>query len=498
MMQQQQMPPEELHASSAGPEGLNEGGRPRDVDPVGQQQPAYFVTPHVMHHPLGNGYSHAGGGEPFMSGAVQQPPPAGIDIDGLQHQLQGMMVAPRVESEQEEVGVLRNEYSETGDGGLLEGEADDDDEEDGPPVKLFVGQVPKSMSEEDIFPTFNDFGPLKDVAIIRDKHTGMHRGCAFVTFWSVADAEQCQQALHNIFQFPKGRKPLQVKPAEPAPPDSKLFIGMLALTAGEEEVCEMFGQFGEIKEVHMIRNQDGDTKCAAFLRFQQRESAVRAIESMNNNFVMDGATRPLIVKFADNRQQRFARQQEHSRQSRMIHAMPPAVGYQGYANVPHMPHQMGVPHPHAGQYAVPHYPQGYPGAGSGQHPHYMYPAYQNTPAAPYGYAARPEPVRISNPRPSEGPPGANLFIYHLPHDLTDADLATAFNPFGNVISAKVYVDRFTGESKGFGFVSYDSGTSANQAIEQMNGFQIGNKRLKVQHKRVNSSNRQNQSSGDDS
>lgn len=36
-----------------------------------------------------------------------------------------------------------------------------------------------------------------------------------------------------------------------------------------------------------------------------------------------------------------------------------------------------------------------------------------------------------------------------------------------------------------GFVSYDSVISAEQAIEQMNGFQIGNKRLKVQHKRVN-------------
>jgi hypothetical protein len=55
-------------------------------------------------------------------------------------------------------------------------------------------------------------------------------------------------------------------------------------------------------------------------------------------------------------------------------------------------------------------------------------------------------------RPAEGPNGANLFIYHLPHDLTDADLATLFsaNDFGNVISAKVYVDKKTGESKGFG------------------------------------------------
>lgn len=68
---------------------------------------------------------------------------------------------------------------------------------------------------------------------------------------------------------------------------------------------------------------------------------------------------------------------------------------------------------------------------------------------PYAYPTQQE-MRGPNPRPREGPAGANLFVYHLPHDLTDADLATAFNPFGNVISAKVYVDRNTGESKGFG------------------------------------------------
>ena len=48
----------------------------------------------------------------------------------------------------------------------------------------------------------------------------------------------------------------------------------------------------------------------------------------------------------------------------------------------------------------------------------------------------------------------------------------------------MYVDRYTGDSKGFGFVSFDNCTSAEAAITQMNGFQIGQKRLKVQHKRT--------------
>lgn len=103
----------------------------------------------------------------------------------------------------------------------------------------------------------------------------------------------------------------------------------------------------------------------------------------------------------------------------------------------------GGGHYHAGPPSPPRGGGGYGGVGHARSPEHRH--------APRGMYESVEDAGIAAAsRPAEGPPGANLFIYHLPQDLSDADLATAFAPFGHVLSAKVYIDRESGESKGFG------------------------------------------------
>lgn len=111
-------------------------------------------------------------------------------------------------------------------------------------------------------------------------------------------------------------------------------------------------------------------------------------------------------------------------------------------------------------------------------------AHKYQPGGPYYHTATTPGPPIQTTACNKGPDGANLFIFHIPNHFTNLDMYHLFCKYGTLLSVRIMVEKDTGRSRGFGFVSYDSPESAALAIKELNGFVIGNKRLKVQHKQI--------------
>ena len=73
----------------------------------------------------------------------------------------------------------------------------------------------------------------------------------------------------------------------------------------------------------------------------------------------------------------------------------------------------------------------------------------------------------------------NIYVGNLPYSVTDADLRETFARFGEVSQVNLIADKFTGESKGFGFVEMDNNSEADAAIKGLNGTEIKGRDIKV-------------------
>jgi RNA recognition motif-containing protein len=76
-----------------------------------------------------------------------------------------------------------------------------------------------------------------------------------------------------------------------------------------------------------------------------------------------------------------------------------------------------------------------------------------------------------------------LYVGGLPYATTQEELQQIFSGCGTVASATIITDRATGQSKGFGFVEMGSDEEAAQAIERLNGSQVGNRTITVNEAR---------------
>ncbi|XP_033932944.1 CUGBP Elav-like family member 4 isoform X10 [Gymnodraco acuticeps] len=398
-------------------------------------------------------------------------------------------------------------------------------------IKLFIGQIPRNLEEKDLKPLFEEFGKIYELTVLKDRFTGMHKGCAFLTYCARESALKAQSALHEQKTLPGMNRPIQVKPAdsEGRGEDRKLFVGMLGKQQSEEDVRRLFETFGQIEECTVLRGPDGASKGCAFVKFSSHAEAQAAINSLHGGQTMPGASSSLVVKFADTDKERTLRRM-HQMAGQLGIFSPMTIQFGAYGAYSHavslspageetqmMQQQAALMAATQGSYmnpmaaiaaaqmqqmaafnvnglvATPMTPSSAQSPTVNDPLQQAYAGVQHYAAYPAAYApisqAFPQQPTIIPQQQREGPEGCNLFIYHLPQEFGDAELMQMFLPFGNVISAKVFVDRATNQSKCFGFVSFDNPSSAQAAIQAMNGFQIGMKRLKVQLKRPKDANR---------
>jgi RNA recognition motif-containing protein len=83
----------------------------------------------------------------------------------------------------------------------------------------------------------------------------------------------------------------------------------------------------------------------------------------------------------------------------------------------------------------------------------------------------------------------NIYIGNLSYEVTEEDLKQAFEAFGQVESVNIIKDKFSGRSKGFGFVEMPDKANAQSAINELNGKELKGRSLKVNEARPRTESR---------
>ncbi|XP_075044201.1 CUGBP Elav-like family member 1 isoform X6 [Mixophyes fleayi] len=354
--------------------------------------------------------------------------------------------------------------------------------------KLFIGMVSKKCNENDIRVMFSQFGQIEECRILRGPD-GLSRGCAFITFTTRSMAQTAIKAMHQAQTMEGCSSPIVVKFADTQKDkEQKRMAQQLQQQMQQINAASVWGNLAGLNSL-----------APQYLALLQQTASSSNLNSLSGLHPMGGeySTGRTSGPYGMHTQKKddlFCSSPSSNNSSSVnpmasLGALQTLAGATAGLNVGSL----------AGMAALN---GGLGGSGlsngSGSTMEALSQAYSGI----QQYAAAALPSLYSQSLLSQqglgaaagsqkedgslyllGPEGANLFIYHLPQEFGDQDILQMFMPFGNVVSAKVFIDKQTNLSKCFGFVSYDNPVSAQAAIQSMNGFQIGMKRLKVQLKR---------------
>uniref|UniRef100_A0A8C7REB0 Cugbp, Elav-like family member 2 n=3 Tax=Salmoninae TaxID=504568 RepID=A0A8C7REB0_ONCMY len=368
--------------------------------------------------------------------------------------------------------------------------------------KLFIGMVSKKCNENDIRVMFSAFGQIEECRILRGPD-GLSRGCAFVTFSTRAMAQNAIKAMHQSQTMEGCSSPIVVKFADTQKDkEQRRLQQQLAQQMQQLNNATTWGSLTGLggltpQYLALLQQATSSSNLGAFSGIQQM-AGMSALQLQNLATLAAAAAAaqnsagPNANPLSSNAASlgALASPAGTTANSSGMNSLTSLGTLQGLAGA-----TMGLNNINALAGSVNSMAAlngGLGGAGLTNGTAGTMDALTQAYSGIQQYAAAALPTLYSQSllqqqgaagSQKEGPEGANLFIYHLPQEFGDQDILQMFMPFGNVVSAKVFIDKQTNLSKCFGFVSYDNPVSAQAAIQAMNGFQIGMKRLKVQLKR---------------
>lgn len=118
----------------------------------------------------------------------------------------------------------------------------------------FYVKIPKINDESAFTLFFAKYGEIVEFSIIRDKSTGNHKGCAFLTYSTKESTLHAIHELNEKFIYPGCTSALQIRPADVQEREFKLFVGILPKTIDEEALTSFFSALGDLKEVNIVKH----------------------------------------------------------------------------------------------------------------------------------------------------------------------------------------------------------------------------------------------------
>lgn len=285
--------------------------------------------------------------------------------------------------------------------------------------KVMVFNLPSTFNDEELRSMFSHFGEIQFVRLFRNKTTNNSLGYGSVEFVKRADA---QKAIEEVDGLQLGNKKLKVSYPEPVTEEvknaTKVQVRKLPPRFIEDNVKELFGKYGKIVKIRLLRDSvTNKSRCMAFVFFERPGDAHTAVRNLNG-FQPESGKNPLDVKIIET--EHAPRPAHHAQVGPYSQARPITQSHGRYEQIP-----------------------SYVTANKGC---------------------------------------TSVFVYNVGELVTEHELYNIFSQFGGLAKIDIARDPRSNMCKGYAFLTFDNRASAENAIFTIDGMMYRGRQLQVRYK----------------